>query len=59
MAKSDDPTKPQASTKSGSKSEPHTGQTALQAAKERELFARMGTVKQYPIAPDEPPLGGR
>jgi hypothetical protein len=53
--KPDDPTKPQASTKSASKSEPNTGQTAQQAARERELFARLGAVKQYPIAPDELP----
>jgi hypothetical protein len=29
-------------------------QTPAQAAKERELFTRLGRVKQYPIAPDEP-----
>jgi len=58
MAKPDDPPQP-ASTESGSKSEPSTGQTAQQAAKERELFARLGRVKQYPIAPDEPPPGRR
>jgi hypothetical protein len=51
-------TNDQASTKSGSTSEPSSGQTAQQAAKERELFARLGKVKQYPIAPnDEPPPG--
>ena len=29
-------------------------QTAQQAAKERELFAKLKAVKQYPIEPDEP-----
>jgi hypothetical protein len=29
-------------------------QTPEQAARERELFARLGRVKQYPIAPDGP-----
>jgi hypothetical protein len=36
-------------------SEPSTGQTARRAAKETELFARLGKVKQYPIAPDDEP----
>jgi hypothetical protein len=39
-------------------SQENTGQTVQQAAKERELFARLRTVKQYPIAPDGPPGDG-
>jgi hypothetical protein len=54
MTSSDKPEKPESTPEPPSKSEPNTSQTAVQAAKERELFTRLSQVKQYPIAPDEP-----
>ena len=47
------------STKLGSKNAPSTGLTEAQAAKERELFAGLAEVKQWPIAPDDEPPPGR
>jgi hypothetical protein len=43
------------STKNVSKTAPSTGLTEAQAAKERELFAGLAEVKQWPIAPDDEP----
>jgi hypothetical protein len=54
MTSSDKPEKPAWAPVPPSKSEQNTGQTAAQATRETELFARLSQVKQYPIAPDEP-----
>jgi hypothetical protein len=52
-------TNDQASTKNGSTSAPGSGQTAQQKAKERQLFAGLAEVKQWPIAPDDELPPGR
>lgn len=48
-------TKDQTSTNKPSTSSPSDTQESPARVKERELFQRMAKVKQYPIAPDEPP----
>ena len=47
-------TNDQKSTKPNSTPSPESIQESPARLKERELFARMAKVKQYPMAPDDP-----